>query len=129
MTRYNFTLMNGSDRQKVAKYIEAAPTGSRVEIKAAKRTLPQNERMWAMLTDVSEQLRWHGIRLTPDKWKLIFLDALKREIQIVPNLDGTGFVNIGQSSSDLSKEEMGDLMEVIAAFGAREGVVFHEDGV
>jgi len=128
MTRYNFTLMNGSDRQKVAKYIEAAPTGSRVEIKAAKRTLPQNERMWAMLTDVSEQLRWHGIRLTPDKWKLIFLDALKREIQIVPNIDGTGFVNIGQSSSDLSKEEMGDLMEVISAFGAREGVVFHEDG-
>jgi len=129
MSRALVIVRDDEDRKRAALWSSKAPLGCRIEFKASKRSLPQNSRLWAMLTDVSEQFRWHGIRLTPDKWKLIFLDALKREIQIVPNLDGTGFVNIGQSSSDLSKEEMGDLMEVIAAFGAREGVVFHEDGV
>jgi hypothetical protein len=51
-----------------------------VEFKAPKRSLPQNDRMWAMLTDVATQLPWHGIKLSPDDWKLIFLDALKREL-------------------------------------------------
>ena len=80
-----------------------------------------------MLTDVARQLPWHGQKLRPDDWKLIFIDALNREQRLVPNIDGTGFVNLGTSSSDLSKAEMGDLMELIAAFGANHGVKFHDD--
>ena len=80
-----------------------------------------------MLTDVSTQVPWHGIKLSPDDWKLLFLDALKREVRMVPNLDGNGFVSLGRSSSDLSKEEMGDLMELISAFGANRGVKFHTE--
>jgi len=45
---------------------------------------------------------------------------------MVPNIDGSGFVNLGRSSSDLSKAEMTDLIEIIHAFGANHGVVFHE---
>jgi len=82
--------------------------------------------MWAMLTDISEQLAWHGVKLSPDDWKLVMLDALKREMRMVPNIDGNGFVNLGRSSSDLSKDEMTALMEIIAAFGAKHGVVFHD---
>jgi hypothetical protein len=82
--------------------------------------------MWAMLTDVAMQLNWHGISLTPDDWKLVFLDALKREARFVPNIDGAGFVNLGRSSSDLSKEEMSELIELIFAFGAQHGVKFNE---
>jgi hypothetical protein len=114
-------------RQRAATWVHKAPHGTRVEFKASKRSLPQNDRMWAMLTDVARQVPWHGLTLSPDDWKLIFLDALKREVRAVPNLDGTGFVNIGRSSSDLSKAEMGDLMELIAAFGAQHGVVFADE--
>lgn len=126
MTRYTFTLHTNEDREHVTKYLWCAPAGTRVELKAAKRSLPQNDRMWAYLTDVSEQLLWHGVRLRPDDWKLIFLDALKREVRMVPNLDGNGFVNLGRSSSDLSRGEMSDLMELIAAFGAQHGVRFND---
>ena len=52
--------------------------------------------------------------------------ACGREVQFLPGLDGTTFIPWGQSSSDLSKEEMSNLMEIIAAFGAQHGVVFHE---
>lgn len=126
MSRYLVTLRSTADRLRVLRIVEAAPFGSRVEVKAAKRTLPQNDRFWAMLTDVAQQLPWHGQKLRPDDWKLIFLDALKREVRIVPNIDGNGFVNLGRSSSDLSKSEMSDLMELIAAFGAEHGVIFHD---
>jgi hypothetical protein len=79
-----------------------------------------------MLTEVATQVKWHGQRLTPDDYKLIFLDALKRELRIVPNLEGNGFVNLGRSSSDLSAAEISDLMELIAAFGAERGVIFND---
>ena len=114
-------------RSRAASWIMKAPHGTRCELKASKRSLPQNDRMWAMLTDIARQLPWHGLSLKPDDWKLIFLDALKRELRAVPNLDGTGFVNIGRSSSDLSKAEMTDLIELIAAFGSEHGVQFRDD--
>jgi hypothetical protein len=115
-----------ADRERVKRWIDAAPINARVELKAPKRTLPQNDRMWAMLTDVARQVEWHGLKLTPGDWKLIFLDALKQEMRLVPNINGTGFVNLGRSSSDLSRDEFGDLFLVIEAFGAERGVVFTE---
>lgn len=126
MTRAVLVLYGEPTREKAVRWCQKAPAGTRLEFKAPKRTLPQNARMWAMLTDVAQQITWHGLKLTPDDWKIVFLDALKREVRMVPNLDGNGFVQLGRSSSDLSKEEMGELMELIAAFGARHGVVFHD---
>lgn len=126
MTRAVVILDSQHNREKACEWIVKAPRNTRVEFKLAKRSLPQNARMWAMLTDVASQVTWHGQKLTPDDWKLILLDALKREVRIVPAIDGRGFVNLGRSSSDLSKSEMGDLMELIAAFGAEHGVRFNE---
>lgn len=127
MARALVILDSPEARAKAAGWVMKAPHGTRCEFKASKRSLPQNSRLWAMLTDIAQQLPWHGMALKPDAWKLLFLDALKREVRAVPNLDGTGFVNIGRSSSDLSKSEMGDLMTLIEEFGARHGVKFHDD--
>lgn len=124
MTRALLTLSAPSERLRAARWAEQAPDGTRVEFKSPKRSIPQNDRMWAMLTDVARQLPWHGVKLSADDWKLIFLDALKRELRMVPNIDGNGFVNLGRSSSDLSKAEMSDLMELISAFGAQHDVAF-----
>lgn len=126
MSRALLTLRSATDRHKAKAWVDGAPFGTRVEFKASKRSLPQNDRMWAMLTDVATQIQHHGMKLTPDDWKLLFMDALNREMRAVPNLDGTGFVNLGTRSSDLSKGEMSDLIELIAEYGARHGVVFHD---
>lgn len=127
MSRYYFILHTKGDRIRAVNTIAAAPDGARVEVKAAKRTLDQNKKMWAGLTDVATQLKWHGKRLRPDDWKLIFLDALKLESELVPNLDGTGFVDIGRSSSDLGKDEMADMITLIEKFGVEHGVVFGDE--
>lgn len=127
MTRALITIHGSADRARIAAWAAKAPNGTRVEFKRSKRTLPQNDRMWAMLTDIARQIDWYGRKLVPDDWKLIFLDALKRETCIVPNLEGDGFVNLGRSSSDLSKDEMSNLIELIFQFGANHGVNFQDD--
>lgn len=126
MSRALVVLDTAADRQKVIAWANKAPWGTRVEWKAPKRTLDQNSRMWAMLTEVATQVPWHGIKLTPDDWKLIFMDALKRELRMVPNIEGNGFVSLGRSSSDMSKDEMTDLIELIFSFGAKHDVKFQE---
>jgi hypothetical protein len=126
MSRATVIIRGATDRLRIASWADKAPVGTRVEFKRVKRTLPQNDRMWAMLTDIATQLPWHGLKLAPDDWKLLFLDALKREVRMVPNIDGNGFVSLGRSSSDLSKGEMSDLIEIIAAWGAQHGVIFRD---
>ncbi len=127
MSRYALNLRTEGDKLRAAEILSAAPLGSRFEIKASKRSTDQNSRMWAMLTEVAQQLPWHGVTLRPDDWKLIFLNALKRECRMVPNLDGNGFVDLGRSSSDLSKSEMTDMIELIFKFGAEHGVKFQDE--
>jgi len=126
VSRALIILNRASDRERVQAWAAKAPWGTRVTFQEAKRTTDQNARMWAMLTEVARQVEWDGLKLSADDWKLIFMAALKQELRMVRNLDGTGFVQLGRSSSDLSVAEMGDLMDLIAAFGAREGVTFAE---
>ncbi|MCA6254600.1 MAG: recombination protein NinB [Phenylobacterium sp.] len=126
MSRALVILNRASDRERVQAWAAKAPWGTRVTFQEAKRTSDQNARMWAMLTEVARQVEWDGLKLSADDWKLIFMAALKQELRMVRNLDRTGFVQLGRSSSDLSVAEMGDLMDLIAAFGAREGVTFAE---
>lgn len=127
MGRALVIIARDADRIKVASWAAKAPWNTRVEFRGPKRSLPQNAKMWAALTDVAEQMTHHGLKLSPDDWKLLFLDSMKREVRMVPNLDGNGFVSLGRSSSDLSKEEMSDLIEIIHAFGAQYDVTFHDE--
>ena len=124
MSRHLLVLSSDAIRQKALKWVQQAPPDTRLTFQAPRRSLDQNSLLWACLSDISAQVTHHGIKLNPDDWKLLFLDALKREVRMVPNLDGNGFVSLGRSSSDLSKEEFSDLIEIIQAWGAAHGVVF-----
>ena len=55
MSRHLITLYSPLDRDRAVKYIDAAPMGTRVLFNAAKRSLDQNAKMWAMLTEVAAQ--------------------------------------------------------------------------
>jgi len=127
MSRAFLILANQSVRERAHRWVAALPVGTRVEFKEPKRTLPQNAYLWALLTDVATQKTHCGQRYPTDTWKIIFLHALGKETRFIPSLDGGGFIPIGQSSSDLSKSEMSDLIEIILFWGAENGVVFHED--
>ena len=127
MGRHVVTLANDRLRQVAIDYVRRAKPGSRVEFKGPKRSNDQNAAMWAMLSDIARQVVWNGQHLDTESWKLVFLDALRRdrkdEMRIVPNIDMTGWVNISPvHSSDLEGPEMHDLLTIISAFGDQHGV-------
>jgi len=123
MGRAQITILSNQSRQKALRWVRGAPAGTRIEFRGPKRSLPQNDIMWGHLTDIQQQFRrWDGQSMSTNDWKLMFLDALDREKRIVSSLDGARKVNLGNSSSSLSKEEMSDLITLIIAFADRNGI-------
>lgn len=125
MSRAILTLRSAGDRSRAHSWIEKAPKNTTVEFKAERRTLPQNDRLWAMLTDVATQVEWHGQWLTPTDWKDMFTASL-RKARIVPGIDPGSFVLLGLHTSRMDKEEMSLLLDLIEAFGAERGVTFND---
>jgi hypothetical protein len=128
MSRATLILRSQADRQLATKWVKDVPRGTQVEFREMKRTLPQNSALWAALTDVARQVEWYGQKLTPTDWKDIFTAALVKA-RIVPNIDGNGFVQLGLHTSDMSKDELSNLLELVYHFGAEHGVVFQEKEV
>jgi len=126
MSRALITVHSQADRQRAAAWAARSPTGTRIEFKASKRTLPQNDKMWSMLTDIARQATHAGRRFTVDQWKVLFMHACGSEVQFLPALDGQTFVPWGSRSSDLSKDEMSELIEFMFAWGAENGIVWSD---
>ena len=124
-----FKLISENVKENLISFIRSLPTDSKnplvVCIQEMTRTLEQNARMWATLTDISEQVVWHSLKLTPEEWKHVFTATLKGQ-KTVPNLDGTGFIILGQSTRAMSKKELSNLLELAYAFGAERDVKWSE---
>lgn len=111
------------------------------------RTLAQNAKLWAMLTDISNQVgwkraRWRGDRcladgryvnliedpkaatLDQEEFKDVLTAALRRP-RMLGGIDG-GVVAVGLRTSKMTKREMKDLIELMNAFGAEHDVEWSE---
>lgn len=130
MTRMQITCVNpvqahGAMTSQLWPQLKAMLTAGHrmiIELKPETRSLAQNARLWAMLTDISKQVDWYGRKLSQEEWKHVFSASLKRQ-DVVPGLDG-GFVVLGLSTSKMTKAEMADLQTLMEAFGAQQGVRF-----
>ena len=112
-------------RQRAIEAVRTAPEGYAVTVSPPTRTSDQNARLWASLNDVSKQVVWHGRKLDSESWKHIFSSSLKK-MDVVPNIENTGFVALGLSTSRMSKAELSDLLTLVYAFGADRDVVWTE---
>ena len=125
MERRILALNNERARAAAHALIDAAPEGYILTVQEPTRTAEQNSRLWPMLSDVSRQVEWYGRKLSNEDWKHVFTASLHK-LDVVPNLDGTGFVALGQSTSKMGKRQFADLIELIFEFGARHGVVWSD---
>ena len=82
MSRATIVLAYASDRSMAHAWIDKAPVNTRLEFKAPRRTLPQNDKLWASLTDIAMQVPWHGLKLTPD----LYLDYVMSEMNVAQAL-------------------------------------------
>lgn len=118
-------ILRGPVQRDFARYlIDRAPVDAVVTIAEAKRSLEQNAKMHAMLSDVS-RAKPEGRCHTPEVWKCLFMSACGHAVQFENGLDGRPFP-IGFRSSKLTKAQMSDMIEFIYEYGARHGVRWTE---
>lgn len=119
-------ILHGPSQRAFAKsLIERAPQDAVVTVREAKRSLEQNDKMWAMLSDIS-RAKPEGRRHTPETWKALFMHACGHAVQFEMGLNGQPFP-VGFRSSRMSKSQMSDLIEFVYSYGAEHGVVWSDE--
>lgn len=86
------------------------------------RSVEQNARLWATLTDLSDQVEWHGEKLSKEDWKTMITASLKGQ-KARAGIDGNVVV-FGQPTSKMTIEQMTDVIEAAHAFGAEHDVIW-----
>ena len=128
--RINLTLHSptqaASEWTRVGQWVKAMTVAGHrlvLSIRTETRTLKQSALMWSCLTDLSNQVTWFGKKLTKEGWKDFITGHLDGQ-DLVPNMDGTGFISIqrGRSTSAMTIREMVAVIDLCHAFGADQGV-------
>jgi hypothetical protein len=119
-------ILRGKSQRDFAKtLIDLAPADAVVRVSAAKRTLDQNAKLWAMLSDLS-RAKPGGRVATPETWKALAMHACGFAVQFEMGLNGQPFP-VGFRSSQMTKPQMSMLIEWLYQFGAENGVRWSDD--
>jgi uncharacterized protein YbdZ (MbtH family) len=120
-----FILVNDNVRANAIEFVRAAPAGWKVLVSEKNRTDEASARFHAMCNDVSKQCLWHGKRRTQVQWKSLFVSghaiATKEEVEMVPGLENE-FLNIRESTAQMSQRRMLSLISYVQAWGDNQGV-------
>jgi hypothetical protein len=128
--RIHLTLFNpaqaAAELARVGAWVKAMTMADNrlvLSIRTETRSTKQNAMMWSCLTDLSTQVTWFGKKLTKEGWKDFITGHLDGQ-ELVPNMDGTGFISIqrGRSTSNMTIREMVAVIDLCHAFGAEQGV-------
>ena len=131
MTARKFILRNADILARAAAFVASLPVDEArpFEVLAQEheeiRTEEQSKKMWAMLTDLSEQVQWpvNGRMqyIGKEDWKHVLTAGLEQGQRIAQGIEG-GFVVLGISTSRMSKKRMSALIELAQFFGDQRGV-------
>lgn len=121
---HKIVLSSKFSRERFKRIVDQAPEGYVAEVREPKRTLDQNDKMWAILTEISLACPG-GRRLIPDDWKAVLMHSCGWEVQFLEGLDGRPFPR-GLSTSKMTKSQMSDFIEYITAFAAEQGIELKE---
>lgn len=110
--------------------VKNAPDGYIVKIEPETRRSAQNANFHALCGDVADQALFMGKKLKPEQWKVLFISghaiATGLGAEMVPGLEGE-FVNIRESSAQMSVKRMASVIEYTLAFCADNGVKIMAD--
>jgi hypothetical protein len=121
------TLHNEAHRRRAIELVTKAPLGWRITVEEPKRSNDQNRKLWAMIGDILDQKPdWFGPGMDAEDIKQVFMSSLFKELRMARNADGDGYVPLQRRSSRLTVKQMAGLLTLIEAWGARNGVVFHD---
>lgn len=137
MGKQTFVMSHPMARRNAYAAVLAADDGYMVTITEPKRKQIQNEKYHAMIGDIAKQCLFMGKRQDVETWKRLLVDAFAKAKQaendplpghgqIIPALDGMGFVQLGIQTRNFSIRHAAEFIESLYAFGADNDVVWSE---
>lgn len=127
MERQRYHLINESVRANALNAVKSAPDKFIIDIRKPTRKLSQNAKFHAMVADIARQVQWSDKWLKPEQWKVLLISghavATKQEADVLPGLEGE-YVNIRESSAQMSVKRMASLIEYTTAWAIGQGVRF-----
>lgn len=120
MDKRTFYLISSRVRDNALAAVNEAEPGAIVSVSPPKRSLEQNAKLHAILTDLARSpLTWAGKRRTVEEWKMLAVSAhavaTKEAGEIIPGLEGE-FVAIRESTAQMSVKRASSLIEYLISF-------------
>jgi hypothetical protein len=84
------------------------------------RSNDANNKFWALMTDIANQVQWFGKMRTKEEWKVIVTGSFF-QCEFIPNIENTGFVIVAPSSIQ-DPATFSQIIEYVYAFGAEKDV-------
>lgn len=130
MQKQVFYLRSQQIRQNLKNFIDSLPLNPdkplAVTIQEPTRSLEQNARLHAMLSEISKKTTYLGKKRGVEFWKGLFVSgwqiATGQHPEIVPGLEGE-FINIRESTAKLSVKKLSEVMEYIEAYCAMNKIM------
>lgn len=93
------------------------------------RSLEQNSKLHALLSDISKQCEFNGKKRDVDTWKMIFVSAHKiatgGQAEMVIGIEGE-VINLRESTAQMSVKRLASLIEYVQAWGVENEVKFND---
>lgn len=130
MDKRTFYLISSRVRDNALAAVNEAEPGAIVSVSPPKRSLEQNAKLHAILTDLARStLTWAGKRRSVEEWKMLAVSghaiATKEAGEIIPGLENE-FVSIRESTAQMSVKRASSLIEYLISFCAQHGVELRE---
>ncbi len=109
------------NRERARQWLLKAPDDVVVTFKKQTRSVDQNSKFWATLTEVALHAQLNGKKYKPEQWKVIFMNAMGYEQDVIQGIRGD-WVPTGFKTSKLNKEQMSDLITYIEAYCAEKKI-------
>ena len=94
------------------------------------RSIEQNDKLHAILSDISKQKKWAGQSLDVEAWKRLMVAAWERanghSAEFYPALDGHGLDVVYRRTSRMNKSEMSELVEYATSWAIDNDVRLKE---
>ena len=111
---------------KITKALDAGKHLT-MEIKLVSKTREQEEKYHAMIGDIAKQAQHMGAKWSAEDWKRLLVDQYLREVEniqgkVVPNLDGSGIVQLGFQTRNFTKDMASEFVEWLYSWAANNGI-------
>ncbi len=133
-------------RKAICRHVLTADEGDVVTIGPPVKRRIQEEKYHAMIGDIADQCKFMQRTWSKEEWKRLLIDAYVRVArenakaegkpdpfsghgEVVPSLEGNGFVQLGIQSRGFSIKQAAEFIEYLFAYGSKESVIFGDERI